>query len=658
LPERVAREPPTDVFGGPPGRLVTDPRASDRVTSDSPFAPAFSRRSFLETARIADVLRRLEDGLGAREPFLLLTGEPGTGKTTIAHEAIARAEARVTAAFVAYPARTGAELLEEIVLRFGAQPADGASRPRLMASLDQRLAEIAAQGKVAWLVVDDAHALAPELLEELRLLRNAVDPSGRPFEVLLLGLPELEGRLDQPALASLRQRVSVRVRLEPLSVGETRRYLRHRVDAAGGDGAGLFPRKVCQELGQMAQGLPRRINALAAEAMRLALAAGESSVTPAHLNVAATTLWGEVPVRPALAADEDDPEEAPRKPEPAAKPLAVAAPSAEPAPAPAKPVAPTPAPAPAKAAAPMPAKPLATAPPRSPSPEPAKPASPVPPKPPVAAPSPEPAKPAPRPAPPVPHRVEAEAAPSASVTPPVPQDPKEWVKRFVGDKGPIQIGSQAMVGSVFLRDLGDPLEEGFIGAAGSPTPLPRARKLPGPLVRVRRGGVPGSGALVALLAVSLTVVAVVVLVRMHRTASHRAVHEAAVANPESAAYHRAQSVSPAPVVTTSRAPAHGVTAPPRSADPPTVSPTGRWTLEVGESIDLSSALAERDRLAAKTGFEGWVIPASEGSSGTHRIVLGIYRSRERANSAARMLVRSRTLGSVAVVPMPRRSARQ
>jgi len=129
------------------------------MAPDNPFAPAYSRASFLETRREGEVLRRLDDGLGAREPFLLLTGGSGAGKTAIAHEAVARWDARVTAAFLAYPALAGTELLEEILRRFGVEPPDGASRSKLIARVEHTLAEIAGRGQVAMLIVDDAHAL-------------------------------------------------------------------------------------------------------------------------------------------------------------------------------------------------------------------------------------------------------------------------------------------------------------------------------------------------------------------------------------------------------------------------------------------------------------------------------------------------------------------
>src|SRR5262245_3890289 len=236
------------------------------MAHDRPFSPVHSRQSFYEAPGIVEALRRLDDGLGAREPFLLVTGESGLGKTTLAQEVVARWGSRVTSAFVAYPALTGAELLEEIVRRFGADPPNGASRPKLIACVERALTDVANRGQIALLVVDDAHDLSAEQLEQLRLLVNTAQSARRPLEVLLIGLPALEARLDQPEFVTLRQRVSVHARIAALTPAETRSYLHHRVSAVGGNGPTLFTKKICRDIASRTRGVPRQINTLAAEA--------------------------------------------------------------------------------------------------------------------------------------------------------------------------------------------------------------------------------------------------------------------------------------------------------------------------------------------------------------------------------------------------------
>ena len=187
-----------------------------------PFAPAHSRESFYETPALREALDRLTTGMGAREPFLLVTGAPGTGKTMLVHEAIARLGDRVVAAFPTRSAIEAGELIEDLVRRFGAEPPDAASRSKLVACLEQVLAGLASRKQTALVVVDDAHDLTVPQLEELRLLADTALRARASLEVLIAGLPTLDATLADPALAALHQRASVRVRLEPLAASDTR----------------------------------------------------------------------------------------------------------------------------------------------------------------------------------------------------------------------------------------------------------------------------------------------------------------------------------------------------------------------------------------------------------------------------------------------------
>lgn len=579
---------------------------------ENAFAPAGPRESFVETAAGSAALGRLDDGLGVREPFLLLTGEAGMGKTTLVREAIARWGARVAPACLAYTALSGAELLEEAARRLGGDPPAGASRSALVACCERALAGSASQGRVAMLIVDDAHRLPAELLEELRLLVNAAQQGGWPFEVLLVGLPSIESTLEAATLAPLRQRFSVRARLAPMADGEIRRYLRHRVAVAGGDGPALFPRATCNEIAVHAGGVPRRLNAIASEAMRLARSAGAASVQAAHVRTAAGTLWGP------LKSDGEAPAESrPAGPSPAMVTPEVPAPAAPPA---------------ARAASPAakvaPEVPAPAAPPAARTVSPAAKAAPAPP-------------------------ASADRHAATSAAPPARQDANEWVARFVGDKGPIRIGSQAAGSFAASRTSADFPDE-LPGAPAPALPSSSAR------ARRRRGGALRLASYAALA--GFAVVALVIwIVRAQGTprgpkpaaAVERAASTPAVQAPGSGV----RTKSAAPGVTTlepDRAPATRTDAAPERPR----SPTGRWTLEVSADESLDRAFEERDRAEQLAGIEGWVVPAPEGSGAPHRIVLGIFRSYDRANAAARMLLTSKTLPAVRVVPLPRRGDRR
>ena len=588
-----------------------------------PFAPGSSRESFLETVPGRDILGRLNDGLGAREPFLLLTGDAGTGKTALVHEAIARWGARASVAFIAYPALSGSELLQEVLLRLGADVPDGAGRPRLLAAFERTLADIAARGQVAVLVVDDAHALSPAVLEELRLLANAAQGAGQPFEVLLAGLPALEATLETPEMGALRQRLSLRAKLAPLSVGETRRYVRHRCDAAGADGRELFPRTTCLDLAALSGGVPRQINTLAAEALRLARAANESVVRSEHVQAAAEHMRGVAPVHTRDELDEDDG-------------ALVVAPMVAPPPvaaSPARPVAPAPAhPVRAEAAEPKRA--------------PVQAADSVP-------------------------NASGTAAVEARPTPPVSQDPREWVARFVGDRGPLQIGSQSTAQSTWAMGRREPTG----GGAGDGAAAASRRKSPVslPPARPRRRG--ARRAVTVSLVAAMLMLAIVVLVIRAGGLARR--HDAVAASAPAA--KQVAGVQRAPVETRVSAPIakpHGASAPEvaapaeapaaSAAEPAPVTATpaaegvihGPYTIDVGGYLDAQEAADQRDRAQALTGIRGWVVAAPEGTSELNRVVLGMYRARGRADAAAQMLVRSKTLAEATVVHMPSRTVRR
>jgi type II secretory pathway predicted ATPase ExeA len=592
------------------------PRVTDVIPANA-FAPGCTPQSFLETVAAAEVLRRLDDGLGEREPFLLLSGETGTGKTTLAKEAVARWGGRVSAAFVAYPALSGVELLEEVLRRFGAEPPEGASRSRFMAAIEHVLADVVARGQMPMIVVDDAHALTGGLLEELRLLVNAARQAGQPLEVLLVGLPALAAALEEPALSSLRQRVSVHARLDAFSPGETRRYVRHRASVAGGDGSALFSRTTCMHLATLSRGVPRQLNALAGEALRLAIASHDSTVRPEHVQAAAVLLRGPGPVVVAVEdmADMDDEtgEVATEAMSEAAAPPALVGPQA------------------ARV-------------------EPAKPAEPA-----------KSAAPAPTPVP-APANVPASEPAPAPAAPPASQDPREWVRRFVGDAGPVQIGSRAMAGPGWAMERTERVERfeparmsAAAGAAGKPKPR-RIGVAMAPPTRPSHGS--GGRALTTALLVAALLVAAIVLgwragLLAHGPWAHARTATTAITTPTQAppVIAKASVAAPAPRVvppTHAPEPASAAQAPPLR---------GPFTLEVGSSPDLQEAYAQRDIVQGLTGFKGWVVPAPEGSGQPHRVIVGIYRQRSRADAAANMLLRSKTLSEVTVVSLPPRARR-
>ena len=585
--------------------------------TDNPFAPALSRQSFVETTATLEALRRLDDGLGTREPFLLMTGGPGTGKSTLASEAIARWGSRVAVSYLPMRVTTGTELLEEILRRFGIESPGGDRRLELVARLEGALAEIGGRGQVAVIVVDDAHHLSPELLEDLRLLANAAQLARCPLEILLAGLPTLEATLDDPKLAALCQRISVRAKLEPLSPGETRRYVRHRVNATGGDGSVMFPRKTCAEIAALSGGVPRRINTLAAEAWRRVRESRLSTVEARHVRDAAAALSGSLPTGESPETDE----------------------CSGPAPVP------VPAPPPA-ASAPSTVQP--SPPQRVPQPS-GRVTGPVSrPAPAVAATVPAAQEKDDAPGPAEEKTEPAEAASAAPRVPPAAVHPREWVARFLGDKGPIQISSQAAPESIWAREpeVRDPIssepgETRELGEAGEPGEL--SRPIPPLQTRGRlRWRELRAGDLRLITTASLVAVGAItaVAIGLHAIGSAR--------------QHGARTFSVAATADSTVPVAPSARAPEASAP----IPRGPYTLDVGGSLDVQAALDQRQRLQSLTGLEAWVVSPTAPGDGKYRIVLGVFHSYARATGAAHSMMKSRTLANVKVVTLPPRSVRQ
>ena len=306
---------------------------------ENPFAAGHDPRLIHSTPLRAEILSRFRQALGTGEPFIVITGETGIGKTSVVSEALA--DPRTWAAFITNPSLTRAELLEEICLRFGVDVAEQGSKPQRLARLERHLVEIREAGDVPALVIDEAHDLSVELLEELRLLSN-LELGGKPLlPIVLVGLPALEARLGEAGLEQLRQRIAVHARLEPLDAAETERYVHHRVQVAGSDGAERFPSETCLEIHRVTRGIPRAINALAGRALVAASRESERVVTPAHVEASATDTWLHNVASGAPRATSDTPPPPPRK---ARKP-ATPKPSESPAPEVAE-LAPPPTPAP------------------------------------------------------------------------------------------------------------------------------------------------------------------------------------------------------------------------------------------------------------------------------------------------------------------------
>jgi len=201
----------------------------------------------------------LEYGLRERLGFVVLTGEVGTGKTTLIKALLREKDAGRRVGVLYQTSVEAADLLELLLKEFHLGGHGGASRAARLGAFNQFLLSSHARGEPVALVVDEAQNLGPQALEELRLLSNLQTEKEPLLQVILVGQPGLRDRLRHPALRQLAQRVAVHYHLNPLDQEETREYIRFRLARAGA--SGIFTASALDKLYGYTQGVPRRINA-------------------------------------------------------------------------------------------------------------------------------------------------------------------------------------------------------------------------------------------------------------------------------------------------------------------------------------------------------------------------------------------------------------
>src|SRR6266545_4376744 len=252
---------------------------------ENPFAAGHQSRFVYPSREHQEALAHLRFGIENREPFVLITGEVGTGKTTALYDVLAQYESHAVVALITNSALTRDELLEEICLRFGFTPGPVATKPQALAALERFLRQSHANGQRAILILDEAQNLERELLEEIRQLSNLEEQGEKLIQLFLVGQPELEEKLARPELRQLRQRITVFYRLSPLSQQDTERYVHHRITVAGGHAISLFPTEACHEVYRITHGIPREINTVAGQAMLNAYVEDSPAVLPEHVRM-------------------------------------------------------------------------------------------------------------------------------------------------------------------------------------------------------------------------------------------------------------------------------------------------------------------------------------------------------------------------------------
>jgi general secretion pathway protein A len=278
-----------------------------------PFNVNPDPRYLFFTPGVKEALAGLTYGIQNRKGIVLLTGEVGTGKTTLLNTLLEWLHQRQAAtAFIFNTQLSASELLECLMADFGVL-AESRTKAGMLLRLYRWLLERHQVGQLAVLVVDEAQNLSQEALEEIRLLTNLETSSEKLLQIVLSGQPEFEEKLRNPQLRQLRQRITLRCKTSQLSLAETRGYIAERLHIAGANGEAIFSPEAIESICNYAHGIPRVINVLCEHALINAYVDQQKPV-PARLidevarefeldRVAPTPLANSLPVANSWAAE-------------------------------------------------------------------------------------------------------------------------------------------------------------------------------------------------------------------------------------------------------------------------------------------------------------------------------------------------------------------
>jgi general secretion pathway protein A len=252
--------------------------------SENPFSLSPDPSFFYRSDQHEEALANLIYGVQARKGFIALAGEVGTGKTTMLECLRDHLEAQYIEFAFIFNSRITVEQFFEMIAYDLDLPCSRTSKTEVLFALNQLLVEQAQDGRTVVLIVDEAHNLEWEVLEEIRLLGNLENRNGKLLQIVLAGQPELDRKLDAPNLRQLKQRIVLRCTLQPFSLRDSVEYMQTRLERAGMPNQTVFSEDLTAEIHLRGQGIPRVINSICDNLLLTAFAMETKTCTAEMLD--------------------------------------------------------------------------------------------------------------------------------------------------------------------------------------------------------------------------------------------------------------------------------------------------------------------------------------------------------------------------------------
>ncbi len=247
--------------------------------SESPFSLSPDPAFFYRSEQHEEALANLVYGVQARKGFIVLSGEVGTGKTTMLECLRDYLEAQYIEFAFIFNSRINTEQFFEMIAYDLDLPCARTSKTEVLFALNQLLVEQTQDGRTVVLIVDEAHNLDWDVLEEIRLLGNLENRNGKLLQIILAGQPELDRKLDAPNLRQLKQRIVLRCNLQPFTLRDAVEYMESRLETAGMPDQQILSEEMMAEIHLRSQGIPRLINAICDNLLLTAFAAESRTCT-------------------------------------------------------------------------------------------------------------------------------------------------------------------------------------------------------------------------------------------------------------------------------------------------------------------------------------------------------------------------------------------